>query len=121
PRPAAPLPRLSRPFSVRGVVPGHGGHLGLAPAPACSWRWIMAIRRIRTTLIVSLALAPLPVATAGEGPRPPDGGGGLSHEQLPHDPVPFFVRANMELELWESAQRLRAQGLLPEPDTRARV
>ena len=81
----------------------------------------MAIRRIRTTLIVSLALAPLPVATAGEGPRPPDGGGGLSHEQLPHDPVPFFVRANMELELWESAQRLRAQGLLPEPDTRARV
>ena len=81
----------------------------------------MASRRIRTTLIVLLALAPLPVAAAGEGPRPPDGGGGLSHAQLPHDPIPFFVRANMELELWESAQRLRTQGLLPEPDTRVRV
>ncbi len=81
----------------------------------------MERRGLRDVWMALLALSLMPAVAAAAPPRPPEGGGGLSRDQLPHDPIPFFVRANMELELWESAQRLRAQGLLPEPDARAPV
>lgn len=72
---------------------------------------------LAAVLVVS-AFAPFCVKAAD---RAPDGGEGLPHERLPYDPIPFFVRANMEQQLWESARQLRAQGLLPEPDASRRV
>jgi murein DD-endopeptidase MepM/ murein hydrolase activator NlpD len=59
---------------------------------------------------------------AADLPPPRFGGGdGLAPADLPHDELPPFMRANIELQLRLNAEALQARGLLPAPDRAQRI
>jgi murein DD-endopeptidase MepM/ murein hydrolase activator NlpD len=79
-------------------------------------------RQLAARTVLAAALAAGPAAGPAAEMAPPRFGGvhGPAADALPHDELAPFERANIELQLRQSAQRLQAQGLLPAPD-RARL